>query len=512
MVFFSISAKVTQRRGHCSTTENGLNMRHLLSTVAKGVQFFSEPLDLRDHLHCIDNVVHRGRFALLAACILIAFASSGVSAELQLQRLYTANSLPPPSFLLQGHDGNFYGTMVSRPSGRIFKMTPDGAVTVFPLLAGVNADLALADDGDIYGTFNNELSGSATNGGIFVITPSGQVSNVFLFKGTNGPGPQGMRKGIDGCFYGIMSRTNRSFGLPPPMVTNETRIFQFTTNHTVTELYAVTNGADFTGLPVQGPDGYLYGTTLARGGLIQPPLQSAYILSIYRLSTNGDFQIIHAHSNAPAGAGDLIFGADGSLYGTTGGGHLTFPPVTFFGSVFRVTTNGNYSTLFMFGSTNGASPGDRLLQANDGYFYGTTFNGGISDSGTIFRISVHGEFTSLLDFTGSNGSNPLAPLIQASDGNFYGTTLGSIKPSGPGTIFRLVQSTAISNFGISNGTATLTWNSFPNGIYRVEYKSALSDLSWVPLIQRVTATDQTITVFDNAATDPQRSYRVVLLP
>jgi uncharacterized repeat protein (TIGR03803 family) len=152
-----------------------------------------------------------------------------------------------------------------------------------------------------------------------------------------------------------------------------------------------------------------------------------------------------------------------------------------------------------------------LLLANDDYLYGSTFAGGISNVGTLFRISTQGQFTSLLDFAGDNGGSPSAPLIQAKDGNFYGTTEGS-KIAGIGTIFRLVQPTAISLFGMSNGTATLTWNSFPNGIYRIEYKAALSDLSWVPLIQRVTATDQTITVFDNAATDPQRSYRVVLLP
>jgi uncharacterized repeat protein (TIGR03803 family) len=487
-------------------------MRYLLSTVAKGVQFIPEPFRLRGHLNCINNVIHRKHFGLVAACVLTVFISLEANAQLQLQRLYTANSLPPPSFLLQAHDGNFYGTMVpTGPSGRLFKMTPDGAVTLLPLITGLNPELALADNGNIYGTFNTQLSGSATNGGIFVITTAGQVSNVFLFNGSNGPNPQGIRKGTDGCFYGIMSFTNRSFGLPV-QVTNETRIFQFTTNNTVTELYSVTNGPEFTGLPVQGPDGYLYGARFARGGLIQPPLENSYVLSIYRLSTNGDFQIIHSHSNAFAPAGDLIFGADGSLYGTTGLGHSEFPPVVFPGSVFRVTTNGIYSTLFTFGSTNGAAPGNRLLQANDGYFYGTTSSGGISNSGTIFRISVHGEFTSLLDFTDSNGSNPLAPLIQASDGNFYGTTGGSIKPSGPGTIFRLVQPTSISSVNASNGTAALTWNSFPGGIYRVEYKSALSDLSWLPLVQRVTATDQTITAFDNAATDPQRSYRVVLLP
>jgi hypothetical protein len=38
------------------------------------------------------------------------------------------------------------------------------------------------------------------------------------------------------------------------------------------------------------------------------------------------------------------------------------------------------------------------------------------------------------------------------------------------------------------------------------------DAAWTPLIQRVTATDLTITVFDNLATDAQRLYRVALLP
>jgi len=182
-----------------------------------------------------------------------------------------------------------------------------------------------------------------------------------------------------------------------------------------------------------------------------------------------------------------------------------------YGSIFRISTNGIYTNLFSFSSTNGADPRGRLLIANDGYLYGTTFAGGISNRGTIFRLSVQGEFTSLIDFTGPNGTGPSAPLIQATDGNLYGGTESSMI-SGIGTIFRLVEPVEVSNFGMSNGTATLTWNSFSNAIYRVEFKSALSNLSWTPLIQRVTATDQTITIFDNQATDPQRLYRVVLLP
>jgi uncharacterized repeat protein (TIGR03803 family) len=273
----------------------------------------------------------------------------------------------------------------------------------------------------------------------------------------------------------------------------------------------VTNGPEFTGIPVQGPDGYLYGATLSGTILIGPPYESTLRVSIYRLSTNGDFQNIYTRTNAPDAAGDLIFGPDGDLYGTFGSDTRAYVPNVTYGSIFRVSTNGIYSNLFSFNSTNGSDPRARLLFANDGYLYGTTFAGGISNHGTLFRLSVHGEFTSLIDFTGANGAGPSAPLIQATDGNLYGATESSII-SGIGTIFRLVQPIELSSFAISNGIAAFTWNSFPNGIYRVEYKSALSDLSWTPLIQRVTATDQTITVFDNQTTDSQRLYRVVLLP
>jgi uncharacterized repeat protein (TIGR03803 family) len=308
-----------------------------------------------------------------------------------------------------------------------------------------------------------------------------------------------------------MGSTNSAHPVLPPAPTNHFTIFQYSINNGVTKLYSVTNGPDFTSIPVQGADGYLYGATSSGSALVFPPYGSFLRVSIYRLSTNGDFQIIYTRTNAPAAAGDLIFGPDGSLYGTFGPDTRAFAPNLTYGSIFRVSTNGIFSNLFSFNSTNGSDPQARLLFARDGYLYGTTFAGGISNRGTLFRLSVHGEFTSFIDFTGANGASPSAPLIQATDGNLYGATESSMT-SGIGTIFRLVQPVVLSSFGVSNGTATLTWNSFPNGIYRVEYKSALSDLNWTPIIPSVTASDQTITIFDNAATESQRSYRIVLLP
>jgi uncharacterized repeat protein (TIGR03803 family) len=491
-------------------------MRYSPSEPRGNSRIFTEPFWASARLRYINAVLKNSRGAVAAQFVSMLFLTSAANAQFQLQRLYTAPNNSPPAWLIQANDGNFYGTLVnpsarfSPPSvGYVFKMTSGGSVTTLTSLFGLNPELAQGDDGNFYGTAYQQPFGGATNGMIFGLTAAGQLTNVFQFDGTNGARPIGMRKGVDGSFYGIMGATNlgHTFSLP----SNHFTIFQYSINNGVTKLYSVTNGPEFTSIPVQGSDGYLYGATLSGTSLLFPPYGNVLRVSFYRVSTSGNFQTIYTRTNTPGAAGDLIFGPDGNLYGSFSSDAGVYQQKLAYGSIFRISTNGNFSSLFSFNSTNGSDPRARLFFANDGYLYGTTFAGGISNRGTIFRLSVQGEFTSLIDFTGANGSSPTGPLVQAADGNFYGVTEGSTVMN-IGTIYRLVQPTAISNFGISNGTVTLTWNSFPDGVYRVEYKTALPDLSWTPLFQRVTATDQTITVFDTQASDPQRLYRVVLLP
>jgi uncharacterized repeat protein (TIGR03803 family) len=85
------------------------------------------------------------------------------------------------------------------------------------------------------------------------------------------------------------------------------------------------------------------------------------------------------------------------------------------------------TTLHNFDGADGIFPQGTLVQATDGNFYGTTFNGGASGNcnlgcGTVFKISRDGALTTLHSFDGNGGANPVAGLVQASDGNFYGTT------------------------------------------------------------------------------------------
>lgn len=131
----------------------------------------------------------------------------------------------------------------------------------------------------------------------------------------------------------------------------------------------------------------------------------------------------------------------------------------------------------------------------------------------LFCATQGGALTTLDSFNGTNSSYPRASLVQVSDGNLYGTT-SSGGVYGRGTIFRLVQPprpliTAITRSG---GTATLTWTTFTNGIYRVEYKPSLAATRWTALTPNVTATNSIASKTDNPGGDAQSFYRVVLLP
>jgi Gloeo_Verruco repeat len=444
-------------------------------------------------------------------------------AQWQLQQLCVFSNNPAqgaPSFITQGSNGNFYGTLSSTaaigfpPSfviqGRFFEMTPSGAITIFPAtpssaILGLNAELAPADDGGFYATTTTNSSFPFPSLGLIIkLALSGQISTAYTFNPSHGGRPSSLRRGLDGCFYGVTTGTN-AVAFPPAYYKT---IFQFATNNTLTTLYSVTNSAEFTGAPVQGQDGFLYGTTAVEipGG---PLSGSTYRVSFYRLSTNGNFTTLYTRSNSTGPAGELIFGSDGSLYGAIGAGSPGSIPAHP-GSIFRFTTAGVFSNLFTFSGTNGFDPKDQLVLAADGGLYGTAGGGGAGTTAAIFHLSTNGGLTTLMTFPGPNEITPTSPLVQPSDGTLY-CTASMVPTAISGMAFRLVPTTAISGLIVSNGVAALTWNSFTNGVYRVEYKASLSDSTWTTLGPPLTATDSTTTVLDNP-TDSQRFYRVVLLP
>src|SRR6267142_1798581 len=88
-------------------------MRYSLSSPAKEVQLFSEPFWASARLRYINGALKYPRAAAAALILAMLFLTSAAKAQFQLQRLYTAPNGSPPMCLVQGNDGNFYGTLVN---------------------------------------------------------------------------------------------------------------------------------------------------------------------------------------------------------------------------------------------------------------------------------------------------------------------------------------------------------------------------------------------------------------
>jgi len=159
-----------------------------------------------------------------------------------------------------------------------------------------------------------------------------------------------------------------------------------------------------------GNDGNLYGTT-ERGGTGDQG-------TVFRLRTNGEFTTLASFSRAGGESPYPLLStldSDGNFYGTTYWGGSSD-----LGSLFKVTTNGELTTLVWFIGTNGAHP-DNLIAGGGGVFYGTTVEGGSGGAGTLFKITPDGILTTLVSFSGVNGATPRHLMVGA-DGNLYGTT------------------------------------------------------------------------------------------
>jgi uncharacterized repeat protein (TIGR03803 family) len=354
----------------------------------------------------------------------------------------------PNTALVQGRDGNFYGTTTwggGHGAGTVFEITPGGKQKVLYSFCaqasctdgGAPGGLIQATDGNFYGTTSyggggdvafcdpNRSGYAHICGTVFRLTPSGTLTTLHGFcsqtKCTDGAWPRArLVQGTDGNFYG----TTWGGGLAGSCGGNDApfgcgTVFKITPDGTLTTLYRFctqTNCADGANLGsalVQATDGNFYGTVYGGGGYGSG--------TFFRITPAGQLTTLHNFCSPPtcsdgANPEGLIQAADGNFYGSTDAGF------------FRITSTGKLTAL--------CGCGGEVVQASDGNFYGTATYGGPRGSGTIFEITQAGKMTTLYAFNnGADGGEPHALPVQGTDGNFYGTTwTGGL---GYGTVFRL---------------------------------------------------------------------------
>jgi uncharacterized repeat protein (TIGR03803 family) len=182
-----------------------------------------------------------------------------------------------PNLPTQGTDGNFYGTTQSGGGGTcecgvVYKATAAGKITVLHVFGG-DPDgtrpigvLVQGNDGDFYGT--TYMGGAFNEGSIFKVSASGAYTLLYSFDFVSptlyGTYPEaGLTLGTDGNLYGVASRGG---------INNYGAIFQVTPAGDVNFLYSFCSVAGCSDgiVPetplIQHTNGKFYGTASGNSG------------------------------------------------------------------------------------------------------------------------------------------------------------------------------------------------------------------------------------------------------
>ena len=334
-----------------------------------------------------------------------------------------------PITLLQGGDGNLYGTTVEGGTrlcdtdpgqsddviigcGTIYMITPTGTFQSVYSFAGANDGaypdgLIQGSDGNFYSA---ALEGGSLGGGtLFRITPSGNISILYSFSGGgDGEYPTALLQASDGNFYGMTEWGTQ--GCPG---TGCGTVFKMTPTGAFTTIYQFTGGSD--------------GANIRHFFL---PLRSNPVppRNIHQ-DTGGGGSSGNNTLYSPA----LVEGLDGNLYGTTPSVDISTPIA---GTFFRITTAGSLSTLYTFtGDGDGGGSLFGLFPGSDGNFYSTSGN-------VFFSITPAGTFTPVYTFSGQADGGLPWRFVPSTDGNFYGTAksggdLITCGGAGCGTVFKI---------------------------------------------------------------------------
>jgi uncharacterized repeat protein (TIGR03803 family) len=336
-----------------------------------------------------------------------------------------ADGATPQAGLIRDATGNLFGTTTagglnymfcSNGCGTVFELDSTGHETVLyrfcsstmtgsPCLDGASPQAGLIQDaaGNLYGT--TKLGGPANGGTVFKLDNTGHETVLIAFCTLNINCPDG---------------TAPESGL------------------------------------IQDAAGDLYGTTSAGGN-------GFYTIgggTVFKLDSTDHRTILHSFcltSNCSDGnspQSTLIQDAASNLYGSTAsGGAGVAPQCCGAGTVFKLDTTGQLTTLYSFctaaNCTDGGTPTAALIQDAAGNLYSTTTAGGANSNpacgsngcGTVFKLDKMGHETVAYSFCSAancaDGAKPQAELIQDAAGNLFSTAaVGGANGRG-GVVFRL---------------------------------------------------------------------------
>lgn len=385
--------------------------------------------------------------------------------------IFELSSATPIGSLVEGTNGVLYGASEEGGQfgvGTVFRLNKDGSqFAVIKSFEGTNGDgsspwagIYLASNGFLYGTTHG--GGISNAGTIFRIDQAG--SNYAVIKNFSGAtndaaGPAGtLMQASDGRLYGTTA-SGGAYNLGTVF-----SIYPDGSGFTVLKSFAggAGDGANPGSTLTQGTNDQLFGTTYSGG--------TSNLGTVFTIDLDGNnSRVLHSFSggviDGSRPARSLLLAENGLLYGATAQGGSSNV-----GTLYQIGQDGGgYSLITSF--TGGNPTGYigaglvYLMQATNGFIYGTTENAGSYTNGTLFRFSPDGSgYTILKQFgsTASDGAEPMGTLLQASDGALYGVARSGgwidVDETTHGTAFRIDQDgndyTVIWHFSGTGGDGT----------------------------------------------------------
>jgi uncharacterized repeat protein (TIGR03803 family) len=320
-------------------------------------------------------------------------------------------------------DGTLYGTASEgggHRHGAVFKIDSSGEHILYSFRGGLDGAYPTANlnyvDGKFYGVTSmggfDGCSGSRGCGTVFAVTPSGKETVLHVFGGgLDGSGPQARLTDVKGVLYGT---TVEGGGYA-----DDGTVFKITTTGRETILHAFKGGND--GAHPKGRltnvGGVLYGTAYDGGKYDRG--------TAFKITTAGKKQNLYSFgaytSDAANPAAGLTY-LDGNFYGTTAEGGTFCYYLSACGTVYSMTPMGSERVLYNFQEGDDGAIPVAALTAIDGILYGSTYDGPVQGyqpyfgCGSIFKITTSGQFTVLSSLGGSYGCHPTAPVTRYGNG------------------------------------------------------------------------------------------------